>query len=211
MQPHHVEIGTVDDAGTNDARLADADHRERNRGELPERAHRLHAAAEVGDLRHRERHVLDAVAGGALLDVNEAALVAVHERPEQHAAHEAEHRGICADPERERQDDGGRQAFGPRERAEGELEILEKSHLLYLLHVGAVIVYGIVQGGQGPPPDRPVESVAASWPPAMRLRGAPAESSRSKRSDTIDHGVVQWRHSGDSGTGYRVSSAQGWR
>ena len=35
-QPHHLEVGAADDAGANDARLAEADHRELDGREVAE-------------------------------------------------------------------------------------------------------------------------------------------------------------------------------
>ena len=58
--------------------------------------------------------------GRALADVDQAIFVAIDERPQQHAADDAEDRGVGADAERERHDDGGGQALGAQQRAQGE-------------------------------------------------------------------------------------------
>ena len=75
------------------------------------------------NLRHRERGVLGADAGRALADVDQAVLVAVDQRPQQHAAHHAEDRGVGADAERQGQDDGDRQPLDLAERARGDAQV----------------------------------------------------------------------------------------
>ena len=72
--------------------------------------------------------VLGADARRALADVDEPVLVAVDERPQQHAADDAEDGGVGADAERQREDDGDGQALDPGERPEGEPEIGEEAH-----------------------------------------------------------------------------------
>ena len=53
----------------------------------------------------------------------EPILVAVDERAEEHAADDAEDRGVGADSERERDDDGGGQPLDAPERAQGEADV----------------------------------------------------------------------------------------
>ena len=121
---HHVEERSADDAGLHHARLAaEADHREVDGGEVAEGADGRDARLEVVDFRHRERHVLGADARRALADVDQAIFVAIDERAEQHAADDAEDRGVGADAERERDDDGGGQALGAQQRAQGEPDV----------------------------------------------------------------------------------------
>ena len=79
-------------------------------------------------LRHRERGVLGADARRALADVDQPVLVAVDERPQQHAPHHAEDRGVGADAEREREDDGDGQALGARQGSQGEAEVCQNVH-----------------------------------------------------------------------------------
>ena len=55
--------------------------------------------------------VADAERGRALADVDQAIFVAIDERTEQHAADDAEDRGVGADAERERHDDGERRGL----------------------------------------------------------------------------------------------------
>src|SRR5439155_8222380 len=49
--------------------------------------------------------------------------VAIHERTKQHTAHHAEDRGVCADAERKRHDDGDGEAFRAEERTHRETHI----------------------------------------------------------------------------------------
>ena len=44
---HHVEVRTADDAGADDAWLAQADHREIDDGEVAQRRNRSHAGAKI--------------------------------------------------------------------------------------------------------------------------------------------------------------------
>ena len=85
-------------------------------------------ACEVPQLRDREVRVLDADAVRALADVDQPILVAVDERPQQHAPDDAEDGGVGADAERQREDDGEGEALGPGERAERELEVGDQVH-----------------------------------------------------------------------------------
>ena len=56
----------------------------------------------------------------ALTDIDQAVLIAVDQRPQEHAPDDAEDRGIRADPERQGQDDGDGQALDPGQRSERE-------------------------------------------------------------------------------------------
>ena len=127
-QSHHIEIRAADDAGPDLVRLAQSDHRERDHGEIANSRDRFEPGAELLNLRHRKRGVLDPDSRCALADVDEAVLVAVDERPQQHAADDAEDRRIRADAERERQDDGQREPFGAQKRTQSEFEIGKKGH-----------------------------------------------------------------------------------
>ena len=88
----------------------------------------LTRAAKVLDLRHREGGVVGADAVRALADVDQAILVAVDERPQQHAPDDAEDGGVGADAERQGQDDGERQALDPGQRPQRKPEIGEEAH-----------------------------------------------------------------------------------
>ena len=93
--------------------------READRGEIAELADGLDARLQVLDFGNGERLVVDADAGRALADVDQAIFVAIDERAEEHAADDAEDGGVGADPERERENHGDGEAFGVGEGAEG--------------------------------------------------------------------------------------------
>ena len=65
---------------------------------------------------------------GALADVDQAVLVAVDQRPQQHAADDAEDGGVGADAERQREDDGDGQALDPGQRPQREAEVGDEAH-----------------------------------------------------------------------------------
>ncbi len=81
MESHHVKIGAVNDAGANFPGLAEADHGETYDGKLAEGAEGFDACAQVLNFRHGEWDAPGADTGRALLDVNQAVLVTVNERP----------------------------------------------------------------------------------------------------------------------------------
>ena len=83
---------------------------------------------EVVDLGHRERRVRDADARRALADVDQAILAAIDERPQQHAADDAEDRGVGADAERQRHDNRGGESLGASERAQADAHVLPKGN-----------------------------------------------------------------------------------
>src|SRR5262249_4234745 len=89
---------------------------------------RLHASPQVLDLRHGECRVVVPDAERALADVDQPVLVAIDERPQQDAAHDAEDRRVGADAEREREHHGHGQPPGARERAERQPELVKKCH-----------------------------------------------------------------------------------
>ena len=62
----------------------------------------------------------------ALADVDQAILVAVDERPQQHAADDAEDRGVGADAERERHHDGRGESLGAQQRAQRDAHVLRE-------------------------------------------------------------------------------------
>ncbi len=127
-QPHHLEVGATHDTRADDPRLAQPEHRELDGGEVAEGRERLHPSLQVAQLGHREVRVFGAHAPGALADVDERVLVAVDERPEQHAAHDAEDGGIGADAQGQRQHDGGREAPGAGEGTDGVAKIRQEAH-----------------------------------------------------------------------------------
>ena len=127
-QPHHVEVGPAHDARAHDARIPEAVHRERDRGEVAEGAHRFHACLEVVDLRDGERDVRRLKAGCALPDVDQAIFVTVRQRLEQDASNDAEDGGVRPDAQGQCQHDGDRQAPCPDQGAERKPEISHKTH-----------------------------------------------------------------------------------
>ena len=125
MKSHHIEICAADDAGANFARLAEADHGESDGGEIAEFADRLDAGS-MSWISGTENGVIHAGAHGGLADINDAVFIAIVERAEEHAAHDAEDGGVGADAERERDDDGDREAFAAPKGASGEFEVGEE-------------------------------------------------------------------------------------
>ena len=83
---------------------------------------------QILQLRHREVRVRHADARRALADVDEAVGVAVDQRPQQHAADDAEDRRVGADPQRQRDDDGDGQALGSGERPKGDSKVGDPAH-----------------------------------------------------------------------------------
>jgi len=49
--------------------------------------------------------------------LDQPALLTIRQRPQEHAAHNAEDRGICADTERQSEDDGDRETVHSSERS----------------------------------------------------------------------------------------------
>ena len=127
-ETHDLEIGAADDPGTHRARLAEADHRELDGREVAKRGERFHPPLQVAQLGYREVRVLHADALRALAEVDQAVLVAVDERPEQHAPDDAENGGVRADAEGQRENDGKGQAPGTDQRTKGELEVGHQRH-----------------------------------------------------------------------------------
>ena len=64
----------------------------------------------------------------ALAQIDQAILVLVDERPQQHAAHHAEDGRVGADAQRQGGDDGEGEAFDPGQRAEGVADVGEQAH-----------------------------------------------------------------------------------
>ena len=135
---HDLEVRAADDPGAHHARLAEADHREVDGGELAERRQRLDARAQVPDLRDRELGVLGADAARALANVDQAILVLVDERPQQDAPDDAEDRRVGADAERQGEDDRDRQPFDPGQRPQRKLEIGDEAHTVNSIQVSGI-------------------------------------------------------------------------
>ena len=127
-QAHDLEVRAPDDARTHHARLAEANHRELNRGKVAERVERADARAQVLDLRHREDRVLDPPAGRALADIDEPIFIAIDQRPQENPADDAEDGGIGADAERQGDDHCDGQPLDPGERPESKANIGDEAH-----------------------------------------------------------------------------------
>src|SRR5882762_4737643 len=126
MEADHLKIGAVNDAGANFPGLAEADHGETDGGELAKRTERFDAYAQILNFRHGEGDFPWADAGSALADVNEALLVAINERPKEHAAHQAEDSGVGADAQRQREHHGGCQSFAARQRPHSKSQVFHE-------------------------------------------------------------------------------------
>ena len=121
---HHLEKGSVDDAGPDQARLpAEPDQREIDGGKIAERGDRRGARLEVIDFGDREGQVLDAESLGGLADIDQPIGLAIDERTQQHAPNHAENRRVGADAQGERHHHGGGQGLGAGEGAQGEPDI----------------------------------------------------------------------------------------
>src|SRR5580704_4217111 len=116
MEAHHFKIRAVYDAGANFPGFAEADHGETDGRELAERAECLNACAQVLNFRHGEWDFTGADTGRALMDVNEALLVTVHERAQEDAAHQAEDSCVGANAESQGENDGDSEPLGAGER-----------------------------------------------------------------------------------------------
>ena len=128
MEAHHVEVGSAHHATLNFARLAEPDHGEADDREIAELLDGVDAGFNVLDFWNGEGGVFVAQARRALADVNEAVFVTIHERFEEHSAHEGEDCGVGADAERQRQDDNAREAFGAHQGMECNSQIPKKRH-----------------------------------------------------------------------------------
>jgi hypothetical protein len=80
----------------------------------------MRGSVQIVHFRHREGHVLGADARPALSEIDQPIFIAIDERPEENAAHDAENGGIGADAERERDNDGGGETFGAQQRSEAD-------------------------------------------------------------------------------------------
>src|SRR5713226_3732701 len=126
MKAHHVKIRAVNDAGANFPGLAEADHGETDGGELAEGGECRDACTQVVNFRHGEWDAPGADTRRALLDVNEAVLVAVDERPEEHATYQTEDGGVGTDAQRQREHHGDYQPFAARERTGREFHVVHE-------------------------------------------------------------------------------------
>jgi hypothetical protein len=100
VKAHNIEVVAANDASLNFARLTQADHGETDGREIAERAQGFNSGAQILDFGHGEGCVVVATPGAALTDIDQPVLVAVHERFEEHAAHQREDGGVGADAKR---------------------------------------------------------------------------------------------------------------
>ena len=91
-------------------------HREADRGKVAECAKGFRALPQIEQFGYGEVDVLGAQTRRALPDVYELVLIAVYERSKKDSPDQSEDSGICANPERQRQDDGERKTFGGSQR-----------------------------------------------------------------------------------------------
>ena len=117
-QTHYIKIVAADDAAVNDARFAESDHRKVHLREIAEFAEGADAALDILDFGHGKGGVVLSAGGGALADVDEAVLVAIDERLQQHSTHEREDGRVGADAQRQREDHNGREALAAHQRVE---------------------------------------------------------------------------------------------
>ena len=118
-KPHHVEERSGDDASPHNARLAaEPDHREVTVENSPNAL--MVVTRDFRSLTSGTENVMFVGADPrrALADVEQAIFVAIDERTKEHAADDAEDRGIGADAERERDHDGGGQSLRAQQRAQ---------------------------------------------------------------------------------------------
>ncbi len=100
--------------------------------EIRDRAHRgdvfEHVVARfiVVDVRHRDVAARQSPARRRRPDVHEPIRIAVRQRPQQHAVHDAEHRRGRADAERDRQDGGCGEAGRPPHQPHAVLHVLRE-------------------------------------------------------------------------------------
>src|SRR5260370_37540939 len=126
MEAHHVKIGAVHDAGANFPGIAEADHCKTDGRELAEGAECFDARAQILNFWHREWDFPGGDARRALLDVDELLLVAIDERPKEHAAHQAENGGSGATTERQREHQDGCQSFSARQGSYSKPQVFHK-------------------------------------------------------------------------------------
>src|ERR1700722_9592354 len=132
MKPHGLEIRAANHARADLPRFAHSHHAESDGGEIAEFAERLHARAQIVQLRHREIHIVSADSRRALVKVNQPVLVAIDQRLEQHSAHQSEDGSVRPDAERQCQDHNDRQPWTSSKRTSRNSQIVKNGHFLNL-------------------------------------------------------------------------------
>ena len=125
-QTHYVKIVAADHAAVNHARFAQSDHSKVHLREIAELVQGADASLDILNFGHGKRGVVLSAGGCALANIDEAVLVAVDERLEQHSAHQREDRGVRADAQRQREDHNSREAFAAHQRVERNPQIAKK-------------------------------------------------------------------------------------
>ena len=124
MQAHDFEVVAAHHAGAHFPRIAQPVQREADGGELAQGTQGPDALAEILHFRDGEDGIFFAEPAGALADIDQAFLVAVHERTQENAADQSEDGRVGADTERECQHHGNGEAFGSGEGSDGTLHVV---------------------------------------------------------------------------------------
>jgi hypothetical protein len=125
--PEEVEEVGRDDAGLDALRFGAAQQRERHRVVLDEAFERLAGGPVVEQLLLGEADARRGRLRQRLAQYNEPLGLAVGERPEQHAVHDAEDRGVGADAEREREHDRDREGRRLAQAAQAVADVLRQA------------------------------------------------------------------------------------
>ncbi len=128
MQSHHVEIRPADHARPDLAGLAESDHGKPDGRKIAEGTERGHTRLEVQEFRHGEGGIFDSQPRGTLPDIDEPILIAVDQRTQQNAAHQAEDRRVGADSESQRHHHSGSQPLAARKGPEGKFQVAHEGH-----------------------------------------------------------------------------------
>ena len=105
MKNHDVEVVAADDVGLHFAGFTQANHGETNGGKIADGAEGFDAGAQILDFGNGERGVALIGSRGAQADVDQAVLVTIDERLEEHAAHQGKDGGMGTDAQCQRQND----------------------------------------------------------------------------------------------------------
>ena len=196
---HAEEVEEVrrDDAGLDALRLGAAQQRERHRVVLDEALERLAGGAVVEELLLRETEARRRGLREGLAQHHQPLGLAVGQRPQQHAVHDAEDRGVRPDPERERQYDGHGEGRRLPQAAQAVADVLHQAlerpsapgvahPLLRLIHSAEAHARGaarVLFAHAGLPvllglqlevhPQLGVELALETWPAAQRLQAEP--------------------------------------
>src|SRR5262245_50607915 len=123
-QPHHIEIGPVDHAAIDFARLTQSENGESDGREVTEFAQRFDTRLQVLNFRNRPGTVFGPCAGRALPDVNQLVFIAIDQRLDEHAANERENGGIGTNTKRQRDNYDKREPRRFPKLAKSEAEIV---------------------------------------------------------------------------------------